>query len=428
MPPCSAQPPWAMARWNKKRPSPSTTSSSPSFLAASDEELSKRACRVEAADSCRRTSTVAHVNGEDLHVPTSLVPLDMTPHVSKLVYELACMRRAALEQLAPMDEAPLQADEAPREAAHDSTTGTLPGLVVERCRCQLPGVCERSRQHQLPIVNRQMQTRRVGVARPLEAFGVSVMVVPSRVGWLPSSLLQAVGAAVRSMQVDDDIVHRDGLHGPWVPLAETQHPSCSRVRMSLCEDGRLNYYPNMVRPGTESARHMPPLFYELCAHLALCFQDVMEPAFRGRCPDLCAVQYFRGRAAMGWHTDCRPDPRRKDQLLGQQPGSPVLSLNLFEDFLFCTVPIRDGDAVDKKMKLIHNEEQAILLKHGDAMMWPASDDQTHKHRVVPPPGHLTTLRVSIVCRFSNDARPKLRFAPQFPYRIVHRGEESGDAG
>jgi hypothetical protein len=95
----------------------------------------------------------------------------------------------------------------------------------------------------------------------------------------------------------------------------------------------------------------------------------------------------------------------------------VLTLNLFEDFLFCTVPIRDGDVISRVMELVHEKECCILLKHGDAMIWPAEDDTTHKHAATPPPGQKSGLRVSLVYRFSNPERPKSRYASEFPYRL-----------
>ena len=265
-----------------------------------------------------------------------------------------------------------------------------------------------------------MQTRRVGVTSPLQEFGLRVRHAPFKLQWLPPALLEAACAEIKSLRVDDDIVRKNGLNGPFVRLCETEHPSCSRVRMSLCQDGYLNFYPNggYWKPGTECSRHMTPVLFKVIACLAACFQDDMPAAFRGMVPDLLSVQYYRGRANMGWHTDSRPDPRRQDQLVAQQPGSPVLSVNLFDDFLFCTVPIQDGDSVDKKMQLRHSEEQAILLKHGDAMMWPHEDDISHKHRVVPPPGKHIELRVSLVARFSNNAVSGRRFAPEFPYRVM----------
>ena len=121
---------------------------------------------------------------------------------------------------------------------------------------------------------------------------------------------------------------------------------------------------------------------------------------------------------MGWHTDARPTPRRKDQDPQQAPGSPVLTLNLFEDFLFCTVPIKDGGLINKQMELVMDKVACVLLKHGDAMIWPAVDDNSHTHSVAPPPGRKSAnrLRVSIVYRYSNPRRPKRQHESDYPYR------------
>jgi hypothetical protein len=437
MPPSAAQPqpPWAMVRWTKSRKraravhttAPLPLDAPPIIPACSsdaEQDLERQGvCRVQA--SCSAPRVRSHVErDEELHVPCALVPLDMTPHVAMLVYELACMRRAAWEQrYAFLLDAQGSSDEAPEEMLEEEEQSPiqshLPGLVVSLCQCARSGVCASSRVH-LPRMNRPMQTRRVGVTSPLQEFGLRVRHAPFKLQWLPPALLEAACAEIKSLCVDDDIVRQNGLNGPWVRLCETEHPSCSRVRMSLCQDGYLSLYPNSTnqQPGTECSRHMTPVLFKLIACLAACFQDDMPAAFRGMVPDLLSVQYFRGRANMGWHTDSRPDSRRQDQVVAQQPGSPVLSVNLFDDFLFCTVPIQDGDSVDKKMQLRHSEEQAILLKHGDAMMWPHADDISHKHRVVPPPGKHIELRVSVVCRFSNDAVSKRRFAPEFPYRVM----------
>ena len=444
-------PPWVMVRWTKggKRPQSSTTTSSTAltcaqqtdpggFPSTKDEAHSQCVCRVETPVDGKKQRSTTNAAGGQLHVPSSLLPLDFEFREFRcflqLEYQLACARREVLQQLADVaasrDEA-CEAREEPQEELVADGRGSatfVDGLVVNLCQCKESGVCASSRQHPLPAMEQRMRTRRARIERPLEAFGVRACQASHTVSCVPDALLEAVCTAVRELRIDDDIVHQNGLQGPWVHLKDAGHPSCTRVRMSLCQDGCLNIYGPSAnqKPGTISARHMTPFWYEVCACLAASFQEEMPSEFQGLCPDMVTVQFFSGSAFMGWHTDSRPTPGYTNQIISQKPGSPVLSLNLFEDFLFCTVPIQDGGVVDKQMTLKHSEAHAILLKHGDVMMWPVEDDHSHKHSVRPPPAcdqarFGPPLRVSVVARFSNDARPKRRFAPEFPYRILEEG-------
>ena len=133
---------------------------------------------------------------------------------------------------------------------------------------------------------------------------------------------------------------------------------------------------------------------------------------------MCAAQAFdiKRRDKMGFHTDSKPDPRRPDQQVSVEKGSPVLSLNVGEDFMFWTVPIVNGDVIDKKQKLAYKEARGFRLVDGMGMLWPAVDDHAFKHGVWCCRDVKTGMRWSLVFRWS--ALPAERFRVEYPHRIV----------
>ena len=144
-------------------------------------------------------------------------------------------------------------------------------------------------------------------------------------------------------------------------------------------------------------------------------------------PDLAAVQAFEWWQHMNYHCDQKRDRRRPDQPIAQAEGSPVLSLNLFEDFLFWTVPIVNGDVIDKKQKLDTKQQMCIRMSDNMSMLWPKIDDDMFKHGVWSCPSNRPGggLRYSIVFRWSNP-RSVERFDLAYPHRIVLSAIEERD--
>ena len=113
-------PPWVMVRWTKggKRPQSSTTTSSTAltcaqqtdpggFPSTKDEAHSQCVCRVETAVDGKKQRSTTNAAGEQLHVPSSLLPLDFEFREFRcflqLEYQLACARREVLQQLVDLE-------------------------------------------------------------------------------------------------------------------------------------------------------------------------------------------------------------------------------------------------------------------------------------------------------------------------------------
>jgi hypothetical protein len=82
----------------------------------------------------------------------------------------------------------------------------------------------------------------------------------------------------------------------------------------------------------------------------------LPPECQTRPPNTAHVQPFKFKQKMNYHTDTRPNKKRKrkSEVLAALESAPTLSINLFEDFLFWTIPISDGNAVDGKQTLDYN--------------------------------------------------------------------------
>ena len=136
---------------------------------------------------------------------------------------------------------------------------------------------------------------------------------------------------------------------------------------------------------------------------------------------MVAVQPFdlKRRDKMGYHTDSKPLARAKHAEVAQAQGAPVLTLNLYEDFMFWTIPIINGDVIDKKQRLDYKQQVCIRMSDGVSMMWPEADDHAFKHGVWPCPCMSdASVRVSVVYRWSNPERPLQRFALEYPHRML----------
>jgi hypothetical protein len=132
------------------------------------------------------------------------------------------------------------------------------------------------------------------------------------------------------------------------------------------------------------------------------------------------VQPFKKGEKMNYHTDTRPNKKRKldKQVLATQMFAPTLSLNLFDDFLFWSIPIVEGTVVDARQSLDYRSQRCIRLSDGMSMCWPMSDDHAFKHGVWPCPSMRdAAVRVSVVYRWSNPALVE-SFELEYPYRIV----------
>lgn len=188
--------------------------------------------------------------------------------------------------------------------------------------------------------------------------------------------------------------------------------------MATCRGGRLKSYASgTVQPGTQTARHVTPLYWTLNLHVWRAWWHHLPPAFQARPPDLIHLQPYclSRRDFMGYHTDTRRDPRRPEQQIAVEDGSPVLLLNLGSDFLYWTRELEPGTAVDPRQGA--GRQTCIRLEDGQMLLWPERDDHTHKHGAWPPPDVREGTRWSVVFRWSNGVSADL-YDLAHPHRIL----------
>jgi len=109
--------------------------------------------------------------------------------------------------------------------------------------------------------------------------------------------------------------------------------------------------------------------------------------------------------------------------VAQEQGSPVLSINLYNDFNYWVIPvIRRKDPVEGRgQTLDHSNEDCVTMDDGMAMLWPQRDDHEFQHGVWPvrksDGGSMEGVRVSIVFRWRWPGAEK-RYSPEYPYRVM----------
>ena len=240
-------------------------------------------------------------------------------------------------------------------------------------------------------------------------------------GTLPGDLVGEFKASLVGLRYDDDIV-RTGGSGPYeTHLLQSTHPTTRRARYGLCYGrSRRPFYPTTVKPGTECCRPMPALHYRLMLAMWRATRHKLPARFASIPPDTLHIQSFEmghRRDKMGYHTDSRPNPKRRDDsdyVIAQEQGSPVLLLNLGSDFMYWTVRIVDGGVIDRRMSL--KDQVCIRLRDEELLAWLVEDDHAFKHGVWPPPDVREGMRWSVVCRWSSVR--VVEHANEWPYRRV----------
>jgi hypothetical protein len=383
-----------------------------------------------------------------MHLPNELsVPLDSEPQWNSahalMVQEMARRRldmwrrewampvECNAEPLALMDHSEALAEdhsEATASEAESSPRGKPRHLVYTPifCSCGVGGLAEETRRDAYIPKTPLIHTSRMYApfaGQPARPQGLKCFSLQGR------PILDRIKSYVNSIRPDMDQVRHQGTYGTYIPLLESEHPSAHRARHSLCHNGWLGSYHSLEQPGTEAMRHMPPVLGELGDYLRQCFYNDLPERYQRRAPDLATVQIFdlKRRTKMSYHSDSWPgNGKSMDTEVAQEQGSPVLSVNLFHEFNYWTIPVmRFKDPVEGsnrwRQKLDTDNEDCVTMEDGTAMLWPQKEDHDFQHGVWPVPkrdgGAMEGKRVSIVFRWRWPGAQK-RYSLEYPYRVL----------
>lgn len=193
-----------------------------------------------------------------------------------------------------------------------SPVGDLGCSFFNCCACGVAGVSYESWQLARP---EQQSPWLCGRRAMMASMDLTSVMLPD--GTLPAVLLTEVMQALVLQTPDDDIV-RTGGSGSWeTHLVETDYRSTRRTRMAACENGLLkSYVSGTVKPGSESMRHVTPLYFRLTLAVWRACWPWLPPECQVSPMDLIAIQPFclARRDFMAYHTDSKPDRRRKASL------------------------------------------------------------------------------------------------------------------
>ena len=298
-----------------------------------------------------------HAGGEAaIQVPDS--PLSEPPPLPEPV-------DAVTVAAAPPDSPPSPLSEPAPTPADDPAVQCLPcapraPYVV--CGCGVGGVHASSREHAMPFRSARSNGQAFHASTHLD-----MLLLPSGplgVG-MPPELDAALREDVLKLNPDDDIVLKDGCGPAYVHLNETDYKSTRRTRMGesrVCErrgrerrpgdetlDSRvglcygdqtlasygMEYSQDGAHSENVSMRHFTPLYYAVMDYVWRAWRPYLDPEFASERPDRLDVLPFRDGQFMDYHTDSRPRPGAPpDAPVAQRRGSPVLTLNLFQDMNF----------------------------------------------------------------------------------------------